>query len=266
MRVFQKHIWILALGFIFTLFSYVDAEVSTFPVLSLKVGDKVTLDWVGSSHAGKLALIQVSVLPSCAQDQVCNRYIKITNIAVLDASLGKYVWNVSANDDVGGSGTLAIVVGSMQIPFNISVQGQVTPSVVTPPLAPIPIPAPAPAPVTSKVSHVNAVDVSFPHSTSSVRNLPPPKSTITNSCSVNLDVNFFVGSRGEKVRILQNYLKNNAYPTGYTAEVTGYFGIQTYRAVLKFQSSNSIEATGFVGPITRAKIMEKSIYNCKATH
>jgi len=33
---------------------------------------------------------------------------------------------------------------------------------------------------------------------------------------------------------------------------TDYFGMKTYKALLKFQSANGLPATGFLGPLTRA--------------
>ena len=86
------------------------------------------------------------------------------------------------------------------------------------------------------------------------------------SCYINITANIGIGSRGENVKILQTFLKDNSHYTGYGTEVTGYFGVVTHRAVRKFQLLNAIETTGFVGSLTRAKIKEKSIYSCKTTN
>jgi len=54
-----------------------------------------------------------------------------------------------------------------------------------------------------------------------------------------------------QVTALQSYLNAR----GYMSHIpTGYFGPLTYQAVVSFQSSYGIPATGFVGPITRGQI------------
>lgn len=68
-----------------------------------------------------------------------------------------------------------------------------------------------------------------------------------------------VGTKGNEVTVLQNFLKaqgSNIYPEGL---VTGYFGPLTLKAVQKFQEKYGIAVSGdagygFVGPKTRAKI------------
>lgn len=66
-----------------------------------------------------------------------------------------------------------------------------------------------------------------------------------------------LGSKGDDVSALQEFLKNNNYyPEGL---VTGYMGPATVRAVKKFQEQNKIAkfgqaGYGLVGPATRAKI------------
>ena len=47
------------------------------------------------------------------------------------------------------------------------------------------------------------------------------------------------------VLILQGYLNS---------EATGYFGYLTLKAVRAFQTVNGFDSTGFVGPLSRAKI------------
>lgn len=60
-----------------------------------------------------------------------------------------------------------------------------------------------------------------------------------------------VGSTGEEVATLQSLLKKLGY---YTNGITGYFGQLTQGAVKEFQTANSIEAVGIVGPKTRAAL------------
>lgn len=70
-----------------------------------------------------------------------------------------------------------------------------------------------------------------------------------------LDSNLYFGlSNNSQVSCLQEFLKNQGqdiYPEGL---VTGNFGSLTQQAVIRFQAKNGIPTTGFVGPLTRAKI------------
>ncbi len=54
---------------------------------------------------------------------------------------------------------------------------------------------------------------------------------------------------------LQDFLQSSGY---LNSEPTGYFGLMTLDAVKRFQSAHSINSTGLVGPMTRAKIQELS--------
>ena len=57
------------------------------------------------------------------------------------------------------------------------------------------------------------------------------------------------GSRGEKVALIQQTLKQWGY---YQGDVDGVFGRATYRAVVAFQRKNSLPADGRVGSRTAA--------------
>lgn len=57
------------------------------------------------------------------------------------------------------------------------------------------------------------------------------------------------------VSLLQLFLQKNGT---LNSEPTGYFGAMTLAAVKKFQIDNLISSTGFVGPLTRAKIQTLS--------
>ncbi len=59
------------------------------------------------------------------------------------------------------------------------------------------------------------------------------------------------GSRGEKVALVQQRLKEWGY---YTGDVDGIFGRSTHRAVIAFQRQNSLTADGRIGSAT-AKAM-----------
>jgi peptidoglycan hydrolase-like protein with peptidoglycan-binding domain len=61
-----------------------------------------------------------------------------------------------------------------------------------------------------------------------------------------------LGMRGDDVAALQTFLKGLGY-FNYPS-ITGYFGSITAAALKKFQSANSLEAIGAVGPRTRALI------------
>lgn len=54
-----------------------------------------------------------------------------------------------------------------------------------------------------------------------------------------------------QVSILQDFLQAQGY---LNSEPTGYFGLVTFQAVKSFQQKNGLSPTGFVGPLTRAKI------------
>src|SRR3989344_3190609 len=59
-----------------------------------------------------------------------------------------------------------------------------------------------------------------------------------------------INKNGE-VSTLQDFLQSKGY---LNSEPTGYFGLLTFKAVKDFQKANDISPTGYVGPITRAKI------------
>lgn len=59
------------------------------------------------------------------------------------------------------------------------------------------------------------------------------------------------GSRGEKVTLIQQRLKDWGY---YTGEVDGIFGRATYQAVVRFQRQNGLDVDGRVGEKTAAAL------------
>ncbi len=69
-----------------------------------------------------------------------------------------------------------------------------------------------------------------------------------------INSNLSLGSKGSEVVTLQTYLIQQNLLTTETGAATGYFGNQTFEAVKVYQRSNNIEATGFVGPLTRVAI------------
>jgi len=61
------------------------------------------------------------------------------------------------------------------------------------------------------------------------------------------------------VSALQDFLNTNGYLKN---TATGYFGSATLKAVKAFQKANNISPTGYVGPVTRAKIQ---VIDCGTT-
>jgi len=74
--------------------------------------------------------------------------------------------------------------------------------------------------------------------------LNPASSTTTSL----LDKNLKRGDEGKQVTALQNALKQIGL---YSGEITGFFGDLTKKSVMKFQTANSLDAVGEVGPKTR---------------
>ena len=63
--------------------------------------------------------------------------------------------------------------------------------------------------------------------------------------------NLFVGVKSNDVVHLQSVLG--------VSPVTGFFGVLTFAAVVKYQRSNGITPTGFVGPLTRASLNSRNV-------
>ena len=84
-------------------------------------------------------------------------------------------------------------------------------------------------------------------------------STGSGSDCVTLDNNMRYRMRDASVNgevtDLQDYLISENYLSGQT---TGYFGAATLKAVKSFQSANGLLSSGYVGPVTRAKIKSLS--------
>jgi peptidoglycan hydrolase-like protein with peptidoglycan-binding domain len=72
----------------------------------------------------------------------------------------------------------------------------------------------------------------------------------------NFGKNLSVGSRGDDVTALQQFLIDGGY--SIPAGATGYFGSQTRTAVTAFQKAHGIAQTGNVGPLTRAELNKGS--------
>jgi hypothetical protein len=75
------------------------------------------------------------------------------------------------------------------------------------------------------------------------------------SACTSLSSNLGIGNRSEQTRILQIFLTANGYES---FSPTGFYGARTTAAVRAFQSAHNIQATGFVGSLTRAQIQKNS--------
>lgn len=74
----------------------------------------------------------------------------------------------------------------------------------------------------------------------------------SSNCTDVITVNLGVGSRGDQVNALQQFLINQGFLN--SNGLTGYFDTLTKASVIKLQLANGINSTGYVGPETRAKI------------
>jgi hypothetical protein len=70
--------------------------------------------------------------------------------------------------------------------------------------------------------------------------------------------------RGEDIRSLQSFLNSHGFlvaqaGAGSVKHDTSIFGLKTYRTLTLFQASENLPATGFFGPLTRARIVSLSV-------
>ena len=85
---------------------------------------------------------------------------------------------------------------------------------------------------------------------------------IAGAAALSLGGNLSVGSTGADVTALQNWLIGAGYnipSVASKAVAPGYFGAQTNAAVRKYQASVGLPSTGFVGPLTRAKLSGSAV-------
>ena len=75
---------------------------------------------------------------------------------------------------------------------------------------------------------------------------------------ISLTNNFAKGTRDAQVNNEVSLLQDFLSPKYLQVEPTGYFGAMTLNAVQAFQRESGFNATGYVGPLTRAKIKEIS--------
>ena len=88
--------------------------------------------------------------------------------------------------------------------------------------------------------------------------------TMMKSDTMMASSDLMMGSRGDSVTTLQTFLEAHGFlmiPSGATK---GYFGSLTKSAVMKYQQSAGVRATGYWGPLSRAA-MSKSMMMQKNT-
>jgi hypothetical protein len=73
------------------------------------------------------------------------------------------------------------------------------------------------------------------------------------STGMNFTVDMTVGSTGAQVSALQQMLVGQGHLVMPNGVAYGYFGLLTKAAVMKWQAANGVSATGYFGPISRAK-------------
>lgn len=179
-----------------------------------------------------------------------------------------YVWRIPSNFtgtsmrlQMRGTGQQFSISDLSDAPFSIGAAVTATP----------PVPSPSPSiPATNNATtmqlllariqalqaQVNALQ--HVNASPNVPNSPGAnsgdESSPVHACLV-LNYNLTYRSRdvatGGDVSALQDFLQVQGH---LNSQPTGFFGLLTLEAVKKFQSANGINATGFVGPMTRAKI------------
>jgi len=180
----------------------------------------------------------------------------------------------AASSGGGGSYTPAAVVVTPATPATPEVPTE-TPAVPATPAAPAATPATAPtlkalpypqattiaemqANLTVLIENLTALQAYQKALAASTATTIPTAASIPPAGSYK--VGLALGSRGNDVTALQNFLKSQGvdiYPEGL---VTGYYGVLTTAAVGRFQLQNGVVTSasdpgyGYVGPKTRAKI------------
>lgn len=76
-----------------------------------------------------------------------------------------------------------------------------------------------------------------------------------------IDINLKYGAQGTEVKELQEFLIDKGFLTG---QATGNFFTLTKKAVIAYQTSVDLPATGFVGPMTREKINPELVVDTTA--
>jgi hypothetical protein len=98
-----------------------------------------------------------------------------------------------------------------------------------------------------------------PTPTSSPPSIQLQGSTLQNVGGITLSKNYQLWDTGDDILSLQKFLNMHGFPLapsgpGSSGDETDVFGLNTYRALIKFQQSKNLPATGYLGPQTRAAL------------
>ncbi len=84
-------------------------------------------------------------------------------------------------------------------------------------------------------------------------------SAFADESMMSINTNLMMTSRGESVVTLQTFLESQGYLTMPEGVSKGYFGGLTKRALIEYQASVGLPATGYFGAMTRAKLSGMSM-------
>ncbi|OYV26997.1 MAG: hypothetical protein B7W98_02750 [Parcubacteria group bacterium 20-58-5] len=104
------------------------------------------------------------------------------------------------------------------------------------------------------IAHVTFALTGSPSTTSSVSTAPG-----TATGTVSFTQNLSLHSIGAEVLALQQYLNSHGFTIasngpGSPGQETTYFGLATYRTLVKFQAAHNLPASGYFGPLTKKAI------------
>jgi hypothetical protein len=201
-----------------------------------------------------------------------------------------HTWAVRAFDNVGNytdSGTMNVTVsctsttilggsGSPYIPPPVSVPTISTTTTTTPPAAPTTAAPPSASGLSqTQIQAILSLLTSFGADTGTIANVQAALSggTVTNSTTSTTSTdsttspqttytfthNLKLGSTGHDVKALQQFLNTHGFIVastgpGSAGQETTRFGKATFAALVKYQKSVGLPATGWFGPMTREKI------------
>ena len=209
----------------------------------------VTISW-SVSDAGGSFLRSVEIQRASFNNLNCNDSVKTgcvwVNVGKVNAppntnfwissitntlNIGTYWYGLHVLDNAGNRAVESA-------PIKVTVQPAPTPTPTSTP-SPTPTPTPTPSPTLTPTPTPTPTPTLSPPPTPT----PPP---------VSFQRNLFIGSRGNDVINLQNFLIQKGYFKS-SVGATGYFGLITKSALINWQKDNGIPSTGYFGPISRQK-------------
>lgn len=105
-------------------------------------------------------------------------------------------------------------------------------------------------PTTSKTSKTGNTTTQPSNSTAS-KSKPKNSNSATKATTT-----YTIGSKGDMVKKIQNFLKQQKI---YTGQVNGTFGQSTRQAVMKFQASHHLKGDGIVGSHTQQALQKAGL-------